>query len=119
SANPSRTGPITRVDAFGVLGEHYNTKGWLVENTGKSQYDALNLQVEQRFSKYWSGRASYSLSSSRGTTLNQLDQNFLQVGTNLNLDKIWGTVTVVGPHILHPRASVEISKQKYRDRRRK
>jgi len=109
-ANTSRTGPITRVDAFGVLGEPYNTKVWLVENTGKSQYDALNLQVEQRFSKYWSGRASYSLSSSRGTTLNQLDQNFLQVGTNLNLDKLWGPVSVDRRHILTLSGRVEIPK---------
>jgi len=109
-ANTSRTGPITRIDAFGVLGEPYISKVWVVENTGKSQYHALNLQVEQRFSRYWSGRASYSLSSSRGTTSLQADKNQLQVGTNLNLDKLWGPVAVDRRHILALSGRLEIPK---------
>src|SRR5439155_23517694 len=109
-ANTSRTGPITRLDAFGVLGEPYVSRVWVVENMGKSQYDALNLQLEQRFYKHLSGRASYSLSSSRGTALNQLDQNLLQVGTNLNLDKLWGPVSVDRRRILTLSGRVEIPK---------
>src|SRR5437867_2369163 len=38
-ANTSRTGPITRVDAFGVLGERYNERVWVMENTGVSNYE--------------------------------------------------------------------------------
>ena len=34
-ANTSRTGAITRVDAFGVLGEPYNQQVWVMENTGE------------------------------------------------------------------------------------
>ncbi len=33
-ANTSRTGPIVRLDAFGVLGESYPAHVWLMENTG-------------------------------------------------------------------------------------
>ena len=109
-ANTSRTGPITRVDAFGVLGEPYVSRVWLVENTGENLYDALNLQMEKRFSRYWSGRASYSLSSSRGTASAQADRNLLQVGTNLNLDKLRGPVSVDRRHILALSGRVEIPK---------
>src|SRR5207247_2985561 len=109
-ANTSRTGPITRVDAFGVLGEPYVSKVWLVENLGKSRYDALNLQLEKRYSRYFSGRASYSLSSSRGTASMQADRNQLQVGTNLSLDKLWGPVSVDRRHILTLSGRVEIPK---------
>ena len=72
--------------------------------------DALNLQVENRYSKYWSGRASYSLSSSRGTASAQADRNLLQAGTNLNLDKLWGPVSVDRRHILTLSSRVEIPK---------
>ena len=37
-----------------------------MENTGESDYDALNLSLEKRYSNNWSGRVSYSLSKSRG-----------------------------------------------------
>ena len=63
-ANTSRTGPIVRVDAFGVLGEPYAQQVWVMENTGYSDYDALNLSLEKRYSNNWSGRVSYSLSKS-------------------------------------------------------
>lgn len=109
-ANTSRTGAITRLDAFGILGEPYVSKVWLVENAGKNLYDALNLQVEKRYSRYWSGRASYSLSSSRGTASAQADRNLLQVGTNLNLDKLWGPTPVDRRHILTLSSRVEIPK---------
>jgi len=109
-ANTSRTGSITRSDAFGVLGEPYVSKVWLVENVGRSQYDALNLQLEKRYSRYFSSRASYSLSSSRGTASAQADRNLLQVGTNLNLDKLWGPVSVDRRHILTLSGRMEIPK---------
>jgi hypothetical protein len=109
-ANTSRTGPITRFDAFGVLGEPYVSRVWLLENTGRNQYDALNLQLEKRYSKYFSSRASYSLSSSRGTASAQADRDLLQVGTNLNLDKLWGPVSVDRRHILALSGRVEIPK---------
>ena len=64
-ANTTRTGPITRVDAFGVLGEPYSQQVWVMENTGEADYDALNLSLEKRYSNNWSGRVSYSLSKSQ------------------------------------------------------
>jgi len=109
-ANTSRTGPITRLDAFGVLGEPYVSRVWLLENTGKNLYDALNLQLEKRYSRYFSSRASYSLSYSRGTASAQADRNLLQVGSDLNLDKLWGPVSVDRRHILTLSSRVEIPK---------
>jgi hypothetical protein len=37
-------------------------------NVGETDYDALMLQFEKRFSNNWSSRVSYTLSSSRGNT---------------------------------------------------
>ena len=64
-ADTTRTGAITRVDAFGIFGAdavNYKQQVWVFENTGESNYDALNLQLEKRYSNRWSGRVSYSLS---------------------------------------------------------
>src|SRR6185503_13937757 len=49
-ANTTRTGAITRTDAFGVLGEAYSQQVWVMENTGESKYDALNFSLEKRYS---------------------------------------------------------------------
>ena len=59
-----------------------------MENTGESDYDALNLSLEKRYSNNWSGRVSYSLSKSRGTAENQADKNTYQFLTDLNLDQL-------------------------------
>ena len=48
---------------------------WVMENTGDTDYNALNLSLEKRYSNNWSGRVSYSLSKSRGTAENQADTN--------------------------------------------
>lgn len=106
----SRTGRITRLDAYGVLGEPYSQHAWVMENTGESVYDALNLQLEKRYANNWSGRVAYSLSSSRGTGNNQADRNTYQVLTNLNLDKFWGPTEVDRRHILSIAAQTEIPK---------
>src|SRR5438128_4823677 len=76
----SRTGALTRLDAFGVLGERYSQQVWVMENSGDSTYDGLNLSLEKRYSNNWSGRVSYSLSS-RGTGENQADRNTYQALT--------------------------------------
>src|SRR5205823_13466146 len=82
----SRTGALTRSDAFGVLGEPYASQVWVMENTGESVYNALDLSLEKRYANRWSGRISYSLSKATGTGNDQADKNLYQVGTNLNLD---------------------------------
>jgi Carboxypeptidase regulatory-like domain len=107
-ANTSRTGPITRVDAFGVLGEAYPERVWVMENTGESKYDALNLSLEKRYANNWSGRVSYSLSSSRGTAYEQADKNTYQFLTDLNLDERWGPLNVDRRHVLSLNGRTEI-----------
>ena len=107
-ANTSRTGAITRLDAFGVLGEAYSQQVWVMENTGESKYDALNLSFEKRYANNWAGRLSYSLSKSRGTAENQADRNTYQYLTDLNLDEFWGPSGVDRRHNLSVNGRTEI-----------
>jgi hypothetical protein len=105
----SRTGRITRVDAFGVLGgERYNQQVWVMENTGESQYDALNLSLEKRYASNWSGRVSYSLSKAEGTAFAQADKNIYQFLTDLNLEKTRGPSPADRRHILSIAGRTEI-----------
>lgn len=108
--NTTRTGAITRSDAFGVLGEPYSERVWVMENTGYNDYDALNVSVEKRYANRWSGRISYSLSKSFGTAENQADKNTYQVGTNLNLEQWAGPSTVDRRHILAVNSRLEVPK---------
>ena len=109
-SNTSRTGPITRVDAFGVLGEAYSQQVWVMENTGYNDYDALNLSFEKRYANNWSGRVSYSLSKSRGTAEDQSDKNTYQKLTDLNLDEWAGPSSVDRRHVLSLNGHTEIPK---------
>ena len=109
-ANTSRTGPITRLDAFGVLGEPYSQQVWVMENTGENNYDALNLQLEKRMANNWSGRVSYSLGYSRGTAENQADKNLFQTQTDLKLDEWYAPSQVDRRHILALSGQVDIPK---------
>lgn len=111
-ANTTRTGAITRVDAFGVLGERYSQQVWVMENTGKADYDALNLSLEKRYANNWSGRVSYSLSTARGTAFSQSDKNTDQVQTNLNLDALQGPTEADRRHVLSINGRTEIPKTK-------
>ena len=49
ASNTTRTGADHAVDAFGVLGEVYAERVWVMENTGYNDYDALNLSFEKRY----------------------------------------------------------------------
>jgi hypothetical protein len=106
----SRTGALTRSDAFGVLGTPYTQQVWVMENTGDADYNALNLSLEKRYSNNWSGRISYSLSKSTGTGNDQADKNTYQTGTNPNLDAFRGPSNVDRRHILSLGAQTEIPK---------
>jgi carboxypeptidase family protein len=108
--NTTRTGALTRQDAFGILGESYQQQVWLIENTGWSDYDALNLALEKRYSNNWSARVSYSLSKSRGTAENQADRNTYSFLTDQNLDLWTGPSGVDRRHILSIGARGEIPK---------
>jgi hypothetical protein len=108
--NTSRTGALTRADAFGVLGELYSERVWVMENTGHNTYDALNVSLEKRYANGWSGRVSYSLSKSFGTAENQADKNTYQVGTDLRLDRWEGPSSVDRRHILALNGRAEVPK---------
>jgi len=106
----SRTEPVVRVDAFGVLGEPYTQQVWVMENTGESTYNALDLSVEKRYSNHWSGRVSYSLSKATGTADDQADRNTYQVLTSNNLDARLGPTNVDRRHILSIGAQYDVPK---------
>ena len=61
-----------------------------VQSLGTSKYNALNFQLEKRYSSNWQMRAVYSLSKSEGDSAYYLDDNWAQVGNDLNLDQLWG-----------------------------
>jgi hypothetical protein len=109
-ADTARTSAITRLDAFGVLGEQYSQQVWVLENSGESVYDAMDLQLEKRHVDRWSARVSYSLSYSRGTAANQNERNTDQFLTDLRFDKRWGPVSVDRRHVLSISARTEIPK---------
>ena len=111
-ANTTRTGPITRTDAFGVLGEPYTGRVWVFENGGESEYDGLNLQLERRYSNNWSARVAYSLSYSRGTAFDQGNRNTDQFLTDLRLDERHGPSPVDRRHVLSINGRTEIPKTK-------
>ena len=57
------------------------------QNIGKTDYDALLMQVEKRFSQNYSARVSYTLAYSRGNTSGAgAPASGFQVLDNLNLD---------------------------------
>jgi hypothetical protein len=109
-ADTTRTGAITRMDAFGVLGEPYYQQVWAFENNGESVYDALNFQLEKRYADAWSARVSYSLSCSRGTATSQNERNTDQFLTDLRLDQRWAPTVVDRRHILSISGRTDIPK---------
>ncbi len=60
--NTTRTGAVQRVDPNFVAAVNSRV------NVGETEYDALNFQIEKRYSNNFSARASYTLASSRGNT---------------------------------------------------
>jgi hypothetical protein len=58
----SRTGRIARVDP------NFVSSVFARVNTGETDYDAIMLQLEKRWSRSYRFRAAYTLSSSRGNT---------------------------------------------------
>jgi hypothetical protein len=94
--NTSRTGRIDFLDPYGILNaslrpgeDPYVAVVRLISNQGYSNYDALNVSVEKRYSHSWNLRGAYSLGYSRGVTLTQTNTPQLQVGTDLHLDEYY------------------------------
>ncbi|MCM3879700.1 MAG: TonB-dependent receptor, partial [Vicinamibacterales bacterium] len=100
--NDVRDGPRTTPgpDPFGILtrslapGEAaYSpnaTVRLLTTQYGYSDYDALDISVEKRYSRGFSVRGAYSLSYSRGITAGQGDTPQLQTLADLHLDQYVG-----------------------------
>jgi hypothetical protein len=71
-SSTSRTAPITRVDFLGIASQlglsPFVDDVYVVDNIAESEFDGLNVQLEKRFSNYWSARVSYGLGFGRGNT---------------------------------------------------
>jgi hypothetical protein len=116
--NTSRTGLVDYTDPFGILtpslkpGEspYVAVVRLLTTKYGYSDYDALNLSVEKRYSHNWSLRGAYSLSYSRGVTSTQTSTPQLQVGNDLHLDDYYGPADVDRRHTAVFSGRMEIPK---------
>ena len=116
--NTSRTGPVDYTDPFAILtpslkpGEnpYVAVVRLLTTKYGYSDYDALNLSVEKRYSHNWSVRGAYSLSYSRGVTSTQTSTPQLQVGSDLHLDDYYAPADVDRRHTAVFSGRMEIPK---------
>ncbi len=100
-AGTGRADPITRIDAFGVLGEGTFANNVLaMESVGESTYDGLNVQLEKRYADRWGARLSYALGKSRGQSFSQTGTLATQVGADLNLDDLTQPSSTDRRHIL-------------------
>ncbi len=79
--NTTASGRIDRINP------QFVTNVWQRQNIGEYTYDALNVIVEKRESRNWSGRVSYTLAYSRGNTSGALTAtNNMQFLNEYNLD---------------------------------
>jgi hypothetical protein len=89
-ATTARTAAIVRTDLRGIARQlgvaPFSNDVRVRENMGETLYDAVNLQLEKRFSRFWSARVSYTFSHARGNTSGFTDGNSFQVLDDLNLD---------------------------------
>ena len=98
-----RTDDVIFNDVFDALGPdfaNFENDVLVQESFGSSNYDALNIAVERRYSNQWGGRLAYALGKSRGTTFEQNTQIFTQVGPDLNLEAFRQPSTTDRRHIL-------------------
>jgi Carboxypeptidase regulatory-like domain len=108
--NTTRTGRIDFLDPYGILNaslrpgeDPYVAVVRLISNQGYSNYDALNVSVEKRYSHSWSLRGAYSLGYSRGVALIQSGAAAtpqLQTGTDLHLDEYYAPADTDRRHSL-------------------
>jgi hypothetical protein len=113
--NTSRTGLINRVDFMEIasqLGLSPFLNDVLIRETiGSSDYDGLNVQLQKRFSRYWSGRVAYTLGHARDNTgggptaINQF-----QLLEERNLDLNEGPADSDRRHLLTLSGSMEVPK---------
>ena len=117
-ATTARSGAVTFTDPFGILnpslspGEAPYVAVVQLRPTkyGYSNYDALDISMEKRYSHGWSLRGAYSIGYSRGVTAGQGDTPQFQVGNDLNLDKWYAPANVDRRHNLTMSGRAEIPK---------
>jgi hypothetical protein len=107
-------------DPFGVLGPSLapgeapytsNTTVRLITTEyGYSDYDALNISLEKRYSNNYSARFAYSVGNSRGITAGQGDTPQLQTLADLHLDEYHATAGTNRTHNFVASGRVEIPK---------
>lgn len=91
----SRTGTIQRVDP------NFVTNVWEIGNFGVVNYNALQVEIDKRFSRGFSLRTSYTFSHGRGNTSEgQNDIIITQLLDDLQLDQAEGPIGNDRPHVL-------------------
>ncbi len=86
------------------------TVRYITTQYGYSDYDALNISVEKRYSHNFSARGAYSLGFSRGITAGQGDTPQLQTLSDLHLDQYDGPSGTDRLHNFTVSGRVEIPK---------
>jgi hypothetical protein len=107
-----RTAPITRVDIQGIARQMgispFATNVFTRENIGETEYDGASVQLEKRFSQYWSGRAAYTIGYGRGNTDGgPTAVNNFQVLEERNLDLNVGPTSLDRRHTFNLSGRVE------------
>jgi Carboxypeptidase regulatory-like domain/TonB-dependent Receptor Plug Domain len=92
--NTSRSGRIDRPNP------NYKSFVYTRLNLGKTDYDALQLQFERRFSSGYSFRSSYTLAKGTGNIADHRSTSAYQLLDNLNLDLNQGPTPLVRKHNL-------------------
>jgi hypothetical protein len=110
----SRTGRIDRHDLLGLarqlgIAPFQGSVLSRFDYTGNTRYDGLNLQVDRRFSGFWSARASYTLGYARGNNGGAaLASNNFQVLGEKNLDLNEGPLDTDRRHNLTLSGRIEV-----------
>jgi Carboxypeptidase regulatory-like domain/TonB dependent receptor-like, beta-barrel len=104
-ADTTRTGVVTRVNP------EFTTSVLELVNLGRTDYDALEVQLEKRYSRGFSGRVSYTLAYSRGNTAGTgSPQILLQSLDDLRLDANQGPTDFDRRHNFVVSGSVRVPK---------
>jgi hypothetical protein len=85
--NPGLRVDTTRTGRIERISSDFTTSVNTLENVGSTEYDALQLMLEKRYSNNWSARLSYTLSDGRGNTSGDgTDGSSFQLLDDLRLD---------------------------------
>jgi hypothetical protein len=101
--NTGRTTAITRTDLSGLARQMglspFSNNVFIRENIGQTEYDGLSLQLEKRFSSFWSARVGYTIGKGSGNTDGgPTAVNNFQVLGERNLDLNWGPTSLDRRH---------------------